>query len=125
MYYIGKIDINIYKCVAEDIVTDDVVITEGQIRHIETNHPHDYEKYGKYISEIVQAPDYIIEANKPNTALILKEVQDEEKLFKTVLRIIISNDNPDFKNSVITFMKIDEKEWKRIIKNKKILYKAE
>ena len=42
-----------------------------------------------------------------------------------VLRLITSKDNLDYKNSIITFMKIDEKEWNRLLRNKKILYKRE
>ena len=29
MYLIGKINMDIYKCITADIVTDEVVITEG------------------------------------------------------------------------------------------------
>lgn len=42
-----------------------------------------------------------------------------------VLRLITSKDNLDYKNSIITFMKIDDKEWNRLLRNKKILYKRE
>ncbi len=125
MHYIGKIDKNIYKCITEDIRTDEVIITDTQIQHIKDRHPTDYEKYFKYAEEIVMFPDYIIEANKPYTALILKEIQTENEKFKTVLRLATSIDSPEYKNSIITFMKIDDREWKRIIKNKKTLYKSE
>ena len=63
VFTIGKIDIEIYKCVAEDIVTDEVIITDERIQHIKSRHPDDYEKYCKYMSEIVKNPEYIIEAN--------------------------------------------------------------
>lgn len=125
VHYIGKIDREIYKCVTKDIRTDEVIITETQIQHIKERHPEDYEKYGKYFADIVSKPDYIIEANRENTALILKKIQIEDKAFKTVLRIATSTDDPKYKNSIITFMKIDDKEWKRIVKNKKTLYKSE
>lgn len=125
MRYIGKIDKDIYKCVTKDIVTDEVIITEKQIEHIKLRHPKDYERFGKYFAEIVSHPDYIIEANKPYSALVLKEISNEKEQFKAIIRIVTSNDNADYKNSIITFMKIDEKEWNRIIKNKKILYKSE
>ena len=123
--YIGKIKKNIYKCVSSDIITDEIIITEKQIEHIKHRHPNDYERFSMYFEEIVSEPDYIIEANKPNSALVLKEIQSEDEKFKTVVRIATSGDNPDFKNSIITFMKIDDKEWNRIIRNKKILYKSE
>lgn len=125
MYLVGKIDIGIYNCITKDITTDEVIITDKQIDHIKNRHPNDYELFNKYFEEIVEQPDYIIEANKPFTALILKEIQIDNKKFKTVVRLATSNDTPSYKNSIITFMKIDDREWNRILKNKKILYKSE
>lgn len=125
MHLVGKIDIEIYKCITENIVTDEVIITDERIEHIKTNHPNDYEKHYGYLKEIVEHPQYIIETNKPYTALILKEFIDDKERFKTVLRLTTSHDNPDFKNSIITFMRINEREWMRMLRNKKILYKNE
>lgn len=126
LHTVGKIDRNIYKCITEDITTDEVIITDERIQHIKDRHPNDYEKYYEYLKCIVEAPDYIVETNKPDTALILKEiVMSDEKQFKTVLRLKTSKDKPEFKNSIITFMKINEKEWSRLLRNKQILYKKE
>lgn len=125
MYLVGKIDIEIYNCITKDITTDEVIITDKQIDHIKNRHPNDYELFNKYFEKIVEQPDYIIEANKPFTALILKKIQIDNKKFKTVVRLATSNDTPSYKNSIITFMKIDDREWNRILKNKKILYKSE
>jgi hypothetical protein len=125
VYLVGKIDIEIYNCITKDITTDEVIITDKQIDHIKNRHPNDYELFNKYFEKIVEQPDYIIEANKPFTALILKEIQIDNKKFKTVVRLATSNDTPSYKNSIITFMKIDDREWNRILKNKKILYKSE
>ena len=60
-------------------------------------------------------PDYILEANRPYTALILKQFYAADKYLKRILRI---------QTSIITFMKIDDKEWKRLLRNKKVLYKS-
>ena len=125
VHLIGKINRNIYRCITEDIVTDEVIITDIQIKHIQDRHPNDYERFSIYFGEIVESPDFIIKGNKPNTALILKEIVIGNELFKTVLRLVTSNDDPNYKNSIITFMKIDQKEWKRLLRNKKILYKKE
>ncbi len=125
VYLVGKIDIEIYNCITKDITTDEVIITDKQIDHIKNRHPNDYELFNKYLEKIVEQPDYIIEANKPFTALILKEIQIDNKKFKTIVRLATSNDTPSYKNSIITFMKIDDREWNRILKNKKILYKSE
>lgn len=70
VYTIGRIDRNIYKCVTEDIITDEVIITDERIAHIQERHPNDYERYYKYLKEIVEHPQYIVETNKPYTALI-------------------------------------------------------
>ncbi|MBO5373320.1 MAG: hypothetical protein J6A75_11490 [Lachnospiraceae bacterium] len=123
--YVGRIDIDIYKCITTDIVTNDVIITDERIQHIKDRHPNDYEKFYKYLKEIVEHPQYIVETAKPNTALILNEFVDGDEQFKTVLRLTTSTDNPDFKNSIITFMKINDKEWSRMLRNKKILYRKE
>ena len=126
MKFIGKIQRCIYQCIAKEIIVDEVIITDERIRHVKERHPNDYEKYWGYLKNIVEDPDFIIESNKPNTALILKEVREsDEKRFKTVLRLNVSTDNPNFKNSIITFMKINEKEWSRLIRNKRILYKKD
>ena len=126
MRTVGKIDREIYKCITKDIITEEVIITDERIEHIKERHPNDYERYYEYLKEIVESPDFIIETNKPNTALILKEiVESDERRFKTVVRLVTSSDNSGYKNSIITFMKINEKEWSRLIRNKKILYKKE
>lgn len=125
MYLVGKINIEIYNCITKDIMTDEVIITDERIQHIKERHPNNYEQYYSYMRSIIENPEYIIEANKPNTALILKSFSNGNETFKTVLRLITSSDNSKFKNSIITFMKINEKEWNRLLKNKKILYKSE
>lgn len=82
------------------------------------------EIYSCVTEDIVENPDYIIETHKIDTALILKEITiSEAEQFKTVLRLKTSKDRAEFKNSIITFMRINEKEWSRLLRNKKILYR--
>lgn len=121
--YVGKIDREIYKCVTPDIKTDEVIITDERVAHIKERHPNDYEQYFNYVSDIIKYPDYILEANKPNTAFILKHIIENEKNYQIVLRLSTSNDPVDYKNSIITFLKVDEKRYKRYLRTKKILYK--
>lgn len=123
IHYIGKLNKEIYKVISDDIDCDDVIITDERIEHIALHHPGDYERYKQYMLEAIQKPDYIIESNRPNTALILKEIILEGRVFKLVLRLKTSADPVNFKNSIITFLKTDIKEWNRILRNKKILYR--
>ena len=125
MYYISKLNPQIYRCITHDIVITDVIITEEQIRHIKERHLDDFDNYSIYFREIISDPDYIIEANKENTAVILKKIVDEDKKIQLVLRVCTSQDPKEYKNSIITFMKIDDKRWKRYLRTKKILYKKE
>lgn len=126
VYSLGKLDKNIYKCVTEDIVTDEVILTSERLQHIKERHPNDYERYLNYMQLCVEKPDYIIEANKPKSAVALKDIDLEDgKHLKAIVRLNTSEDNPGYKNSVITFQSIREKEWKRLLNNKQILYKKE
>ena len=45
VHSIGKIDREIYKCITEDIRTDEVIITDNQIQHIKDRHPEAYERF--------------------------------------------------------------------------------
>ena len=79
----------------------------------------------KYVNEILESPDYILEANKPNTAFILKHICDNGKNYQLILRLKTSQDPIGYKNSVITFLKVDDKRYNRYLRTKKILYKNE
>lgn len=125
MYYIGKIDVEKFKRVSEHIITDNVIITDERINHIKERHPNDFELYHRFLRESVADPDYIIKANKPKSALLLKAFEENKKQFKMILRLVTPEDNPQLKNSIITFMKINNQEWNRLINNKIILYKSE
>ena len=125
MHIIGKININIYKCVTEDITTEEVIITDNQINHIKNRHPNDYENFSSYFSDILSDPDFILEANKPNTAFILKQITENDLTVQLILRLQTSQDPKGYKNSIITFLKIDIKTWNKYLRNKKILYRKD
>lgn len=124
MLYIGKINRVLFEVITPDIQTDEVILSDTQIKHIQAHHPGNFESYVNDLTEVVQNPDYILEANRPYTALILKQFYAADKYLKLILRIQTSIDPPHYKNSIITFMKIDDKEWKRLLRNKKVLYKS-
>lgn len=127
MHSVGKIDRDIYKCITKDIVTDEVIITDERIEHIEQRHSGDYVRFGKYIPEIMSEPDYIIRDERPNTAVVLKMILDNDtgEYFRLALRLVTSSDDSTYKNSVITFMHIRKREYERVVRNKEVLYKKE
>jgi hypothetical protein len=121
---IGKIKAELFENVGL-ILTDEVIITEKQIEHVKERHPRDYELYADYMSEIIASPDYILYDDLPNTALLLKSFYNDGENFQLVLRFKSAQDPETFKNSIITFMKINRKRYEQYVKNKKILYKRE
>ena len=122
--FICKLDRSIYSCITEDITTDEVVITEERIQHIKDRHPNDYERYFRFMADMIVQPQYIIEDADLNTAFVLRQFEDENSQFRLILRLHTAADAKGRKNSVITFQYIKAKEFSRLIRNKKILYKA-
>ena len=120
-----SLDVEKYRCITPDIRTDAVIITDERIKHIQERHPNDFERFSGYLKEIIEKPDYIIADERPNTAMVLKKIEEQGEHFRLALRLVTPADNPNYMNSIITFMKIREKEWNRLLRNKKILYKSE
>ena len=125
MYLVGKIDTYIYKCITNGIVTDEVIITDERIDHIVERRGREfYDRYGKYFKEIIEDPDYIF-ADKENTVLVCKEFLDDDKYVNLALRIVVSTDNPEYKNSIITAVGESSKRFKQRLRNNIPLYKKE
>lgn len=122
MRYVGKIDRELFRCIAEDISTDEVVITQERIEHITEHHPGQLQRISPYLHLAVAEPDYILEDRSPNTALILKEVAADGLRMQIVLRLHTAGDAPGFKNSVISAWEISGTRWMSYLRNKKVLY---
>ena len=118
-----KINKKLYSVVTNDIRTDEVVITDMQIKHIKEHHPNDYERFSTYFKIVLTEPDYILRANKPNTAMVLKEIEENGDKVKLILRLQTSIDPAGFKNSIITFQKVQDKRYNRYLRNAEILYR--
>ena len=123
--FVCRLDREIYKVVTGDIASSEVIITDVQLQHIRERHPDISETVKSYLSEAILQPDYIIETDRPNTANILKRFTIDGKGYQLVLRLKTSNDPAEFKNSIITFMSVNEKRWNQYLRNRKILYKHE
>ena len=123
MQYIGKIDRKKFREISKDITTDDVILTDKQVEHIKERHPNDYELYFKFIKEIVENPDYIIKDTKPNTGFLLKTFLKEDKRFQLILRLHTNEDIKGYRNSIITFLKINRKKYNQYLRNKEIVWR--
>ena len=125
VYPIGRLDKNLYSCITKDIIVDEIVITENQMKHIQERHPDVFENLIMDIKEAIDSPDYIIKDKHKNTGLVIKKQNDKEQNIHIVLRICTSEDEPGYKNSVISSWKISERRLQNYLRNKQILYKKE
>ena len=123
--FIGKIDRSMYSCIAEDISTDEVIITDKQIIHIFEGHSEEeHANVLRRLATAVAEPDYILGDSDPRTAVVLKCISLEENNERYRIILKLAADDPQHpKNSIITAFYISEKKWNKYIRNKDILYK--
>lgn len=106
------------------ITTCKVVLTTERVIHIKEHHPSDYELYGKYLSSIINNPDYILDDNKNmDTILLLKTISHIEKTLQLVIRLNTNTEIQDKYNSILTFWKIKSKTYNQMLRNKEIIWK--
>ena len=123
--FVCKIDRELYRVVSGDIQTDDVIITAQQIAHIEEGHPGAYVQFMQYLPRVLCDPDFILRGNKPHTALVIKQIVEEDAITEVVLRLKVSSDLAAYRNSIITLWHISPKRFHRLLRQSEILYKKE
>ena len=121
MLTVGKIVLAMYEKITRDITTDEVIITEERIEHSNL-HDQAFERYGMYIPDVLRNPDLIFEDKHPNTAILIKQIEEHGKNAQLVLRLHVSSDLPEHKNSVISFWIISEGRRRNYERNKRIIY---
>lgn len=126
MHFVAKLDIEKYSCVAEGITTDEGIITDERIARIEAHHPGDYEKIKPFLPVAIADPDFILEEGEHTaTGLVLKQIEVDSLRFQVVIRLHTGQDDPQYKNSIISAWTVSESRWDNYIRNKNILYKKE
>ena len=121
--YIGDIDETKLGKFKNKIITKKVVLTKERIQHIQKRHPGDYEKYSKYLPDILKNPDYILEDKEmKDTVLMLKTLQEDNKNIQVVIKLITEIEDTNRSNSIITFWHIRERNYRKLIDNGKIIY---
>ena len=124
-----RLDINLYKCVSEQIDTDRVVITNKSVIHIADHHPEAYEDVLIELKDTINNPDYIIKDDKHNdTGLIIKKILNSEGKDEhtfVVLKICIDSQDDQLANSIISGWKIGGRRLNSYLRNKHVLYKKD
>ena len=121
---LGKINIKILEKEFEKIQTDEIIVTNERIDHIKERHPEDYNLFEKYGKESVSSPDLIIKDVKNKSTVFMIKKLPETNL-NVVVRVVLETDNSKWKNSVMTFYRIRERNLKKLIEKSGVLYKKE
>lgn len=110
-----------FMMVSDTVASGPVIITDERIEHIRLRHQGDWESYGRYIREVIENPDFILRDNNPATAVCLLriEIGGVDKYLRVTLRLHTLCDAPNRQHSVLTFQKINRKEYGRLTRSQK------
>ena len=121
---IGKINKELFKNSFDNILTDEVILTNERHIHIIEKHKADFEEYANKLIEILQEPNYILVDHKnDNTAMLIKHI--DKTNINVILKLAITNDNIHTKNSIMTFYRLRDKNLKKLQEKNKTIYKKE
>lgn len=123
---IGKINRGILKDIGINLITDEVIFTLERIGHVEDKRVQLFKEVKNILPIAIYEPDYIYKDwNNRNDTLVFIKNLDEKAKINIVIKIAVKNDEKHTKNSIITIIKIGEKTFKKIYKNKSenLLYK--
>lgn len=118
MHYIGKFDIDKLGIYRNKLITAEVIMTNERLyQHILIHHKSEYEQLEKYIKDIIENPDYIIEDNRhSDTMIYLKQINNLKG--RIIIKLALGQDEEHNQNSIITIMKLNGRTWKQTIRNR-------
>lgn len=124
LHDIGNINKDIIGEYGDKIITDKVIITYERIEHIKEHHPDLKDKEIQFIKKVLNDPDIIFEDRKnKDTILMVKNILDNDKNYRMVLKLSTNINLKDKSNSIISFWNISNKKLRQYERNEKIIYK--
>ncbi len=117
---IGNLDSQLFDSIGKHLITDEVIFTYERINHVETKRFQLFHEVKHFLPNALYSPDYIYRDwnNRQNTFVLIKSLNSQKNL-NIVLKIALLNDEKHSKNSIITMIKIGNKTFNKIKKNKK------
>lgn len=106
--------------------TKDIIITDERDSHIKERHAEDYELFEKYAQTAVTNPDIVVKDGKNEaTAFMIKKLPEAN--LNVVVRVAIDVEHPEYKNSIITFYRLRNRNLEKMMKKEinKVIYKKE
>ena len=126
MQYITNLDKKKLGIYEKKIITEEVILTDERLyEHILLFHEEEYKQLRRYIKNIIEDPDYIVEDNRhEDTMIYLKQIEEISKNGRVVIKLALGKDVEHSKNSIITLMKLNKRTWNQTIRNRgKIIWK--
>lgn len=126
MQYITNLDKKKLGIYEKKIITEEVILTDERLyEHILLFHEEEYKQLRRYIKNIIEDPDYIVEDNRhEDTMIYLKQIEEISKNGRVVIKLALGKDEEHSKNSIITLMKLNKRTWNQTIRNRgKIIWK--
>ncbi|MBP2631435.1 MAG: hypothetical protein H6Q70_2063 [Firmicutes bacterium] len=106
------------------LLTDEIILMEEREQHIQEHHPNDFELFCTYGKETIQDPDMIINDSKNDgTIFMIKKLESTN--LNVIVRVVLETDNPKYKNSIMTFYRVRDKNLMKLIKKAEIIYKKQ
>lgn len=116
---IGRLNQKLLKRLNIALTTEEVIFTFERMQHVEHKRMQLYEEIKEILPNAIYYPEYIYKDwnSRDNTLIFIKSINEKSKL-NVVIRIALVNDEKHPKNSIMTIIKIGEKTFKKIRKNK-------
>ena len=97
-------------------VNTPIYIGQSNVKHMQSAHPDDYNKYKDNISEIINSPDYGYLNSSDNSIELIKDFIENGEHVRAAIRI--SNNNKLFLRTLFT---ITDKKLENYINSKKLV----
>ena len=117
--HVGQLDKKLFYKLGIKLITEDVFFTYERLNHVETKRVQLYKEIKEILPNAIYNPDYIYKDwnNRKETLILVKSLDEKHKL-NIVIKLAIINDKKHIKNSIITIIKIGNKTFNKILKNK-------
>lgn len=104
--------------------TEEIIVTQERLEHIKERHAEDYPMFDEFAPQAVKNPDLVLkDAQNEGTIFVVKKLSRTN--LNVVVRLALVTDEDGYKNSVMTFYRIREKNLKKLENKHKVLYKKE
>lgn len=124
MTLLGNLDPALLQNFFGTLRTTEVVVTEERVAHIKERHPEDFTLFEQYGAETVLFPDLLI-LDEKHAGTVFPVRRLEESNLNVVVRLALETDKNEYKNSVMTFYRLRDRNLKKLLEKNRLLYSRE